>query len=198
MSRHPAEVAALIGALALMAAAGSADAGEHSGPPHAVFDVTIERTTENGGIESKPYRREWRDCRFLENDERAVVYIDVPAGDDYYTRQYPGHLYRGTQFGVNLRNKRALLRIYFGPRAYLYAASGAYEPVYYQRRFDGLGGRYTLEGGLRSGSFTVTAENVKIEEGFPWFDARIKKGASVTWRDCRRVMRRNIRLGLFD
>ena len=185
-------------ALALMLAAGSAYAGEHSGPPLAVFDVTIERTTANGGIESKPYRRELRDCRFLENDAREVVYIDVPPGDDYYTRQYPGYLFRGTQFGLNLRNRRAWLRVYFGPRAYLYAASGPYEPVYYQRLFDGRGGRYTLEGGLRSGRFTVTADGVKIAEGFPWFDARIKKGASVTWRDCRRVTRRNIHLGLFD
>jgi len=47
-----------------------------------------------------------------------MVYIDVPPGDDYYTRQYPGHLYRGTQFGLNLRNRRALLRVYFGPHAY--------------------------------------------------------------------------------
>ena len=83
MRRHPAAVTALIGALVLMPAAGSADAEGHSGPPHAVFDVTIERTTENGGIKSKPYRREWSDCQFLENDGRAMVYIDVPPGDDY-------------------------------------------------------------------------------------------------------------------
>jgi hypothetical protein len=55
-----------------------------------------------------------------------------------------------------------------------------------------------MEGGLRSGSFTITAEDAKIEEGFPWYDARIRKGASVTWRGCRRVMRRNLHIGLFD
>ena len=37
-----------------------------------------------------------------------------------------------------------------------------------------------MEGGLRSGSFTVTAEDAKIGEGFLWFDARIRKGARVT------------------
>ena len=84
MSRAPAFVVALI--VAVVLAAGSAGAGKHSGPPRAVFDVTIERTAPGGKIETKRYRREWRDCEFLSNGEREVIYIDVPPGDDYYTR----------------------------------------------------------------------------------------------------------------
>lgn len=180
-------------------AASAADAGEHAAPPNATFDVTIEHTVPGGKFESKRYRREWRDCTFLDDGERKVVYIDVPPGDDYYTRQYPGHTYRGAQFGLNLTNRRAWLRVYFGARAYVYSpGAGPYEPVYYQRAFDGGAGRYAMEGGLRSGSFTVTAEDAKIEEGFPWYYARIRKGARVTWRGCRRVSRRNFRIGLFD
>lgn len=60
--------------MVVASAASAADAGEHAVPPNATFDVTIEHAVPGGvpggKVETKRYRREWRDCTFLDDGER--------------------------------------------------------------------------------------------------------------------------------
>lgn len=171
--------------------------GAGEGKPLSSFDVTIERGTDEKPS-SRHFRKQWNGCEYFEQGGSRIVYIDMPAGDDYYTRQFPGHRFAGTQFGLNLRTGLAWIRVYFGPRAYVYAHGGAYEPVYYQRWFYRAKGHIDVTGGLRTGSVTVRAEGLRIWEGFPWYFGRFAKGSTVTWRNCTRTTKRNIHVGIFE
>ncbi len=190
-----------IGGIAVMLAAawphGSHAAGHEAATPMAVFDVTIKRGTA-GEPGLRRYRKRWAGCEYFDRGPSRLVYIDMPPGDDYYTSQQPDYGFPGSQFGLNLRTGLAWLRVYLGPRAYVYAVDGAYEPVYFQLWMYRTKGHFTVTGGLEEGRLTVGDGDIRIGEGFPWHFASLAKGSTVSWRGCRRTDKRNIHIGILE
>ena len=153
----------LLAALCVVLVAPATFAETPAGVPYGPFDITVRAPPDSATV-----RRHLTDgpfCEYFDNGLWAVLGIDIPVEDDSYTVQYPGVEFRGTLFGLDLKQGLAQIRVYFGPYRYPFAIGGDFEPEYYQWLLRKAKGHYRVDGDPDGGRLLVLVDGLKSFEG---------------------------------